>query len=461
MDPRRGTGVQVAPLQVRRRPVGRRSLADNILERTRGNPGFWNFSERKKRSGSHGMFQYPAMMVPELQGALLDDLLATKPDTQVVYDPFVGSGTVLLESMYRGLDFHGCDINPLALLLCHVKAELPSIQETGRTLKRVSESAKASRATSELNFKNVDKWFKSEVQDHLWRLRDAIFDVPNARTRRFLWICLAETIRLVSNSRTSTFKLHVYPGAALNERRPNAIEMFDTVARRNAALAQVDRSRLRRAGHMVDGAYQGELRLLRGDVAEPWTAPRRADVLMTSPPYGDNKTTIPYGQHSYLALQWIGHNDLPGRFDASELLSSTSRIDAMSLGGSIRNADSHRKQLEELSPSLRTFLVHVEHKPALRKKVLAFTHDYGEAMKSIHGRLAPGATCFFTLGERRVGGHVLPLLAITQEFLNSLEHTELAVIDRVLPLSSKRMAGRNNLGATMAQEHVLVTEAPW
>lgn len=77
-------------------------------------------------------------------------------------------------------------------------------------------------------------------------------------------------------------------------------------------------------------------------------APRQADVLMTSPPYGDNKTTVPYGQHSYLPLQWIAHEDIPGAFDET-LMERTHRIDLLGLGGSLKAADASRDALCEKS----------------------------------------------------------------------------------------------------------------
>ena len=92
------------------------ALRRRLDARTSVDPDFWSFSHLRSRSGNHALFQYPAMMVPELQGALLDDLRAVSPGSELVYDPFAGSGTVMLESLYRGLEFHGSDINPLAIL---------------------------------------------------------------------------------------------------------------------------------------------------------------------------------------------------------------------------------------------------------------------------------------------------------------------------------------------------------
>jgi hypothetical protein len=427
-------------------------LRSRLGHRTDDDPDFWDFNTLGSRSGNHALFQYPAMMVPELQGALLDDVLAVQRDVKLVYDPFAGSGTVMLESLYRGLDFHGSDINPLAVLLCQVKATPPTQAAALAAVKVVLEHANSQAEISIPVFPGIDKWFKPEIQAGLARLRSAIKKQTDLDTRRFLWICLAETIRLVSNSRISTFKLHTYTAEDIAKRVTDAIKVFETVATQNAARVAKHWTRIEQA------PSQGEAVLLPGAVSNPWTAPRQADILMTSPPYGDNKTTVPYGQHSYLPLRWLDAEDIPGGFD-SGLLDSTSRIDTMSLGGSLKKADEAREQLETDSPALADFLLKIEGIPTLRKKVLSFCRDYQHSLSVVSTRLKPGAFCFFTLGERRVGKQVFPLVDITKQLLEAEGHKFITVIERVLPAGRKRMASKNSEGATMATEWILVTEA--
>ncbi len=46
------------------------------------------------------------------------------------------------------------------------------------------------------------------------------------------------------------------------------------------------------------------------------------DLLLTSPPYGDSRTTVAYGQFSRLSLQWLDYNK-----------KTTTNLDSKSLGG--------------------------------------------------------------------------------------------------------------------------------
>ncbi|HGF7238972.1 TPA: DNA methyltransferase, partial [Vibrio cholerae] len=97
-----------------------KDLLKRIEEYSLKDEAYWSFKGRSKRHHCHGLLQYPAMMVPEMQGELIDAVLSEDRNVKRLFDPFVGSGTTLGEAMCRGLDFLGIDINPLAILACEV-----------------------------------------------------------------------------------------------------------------------------------------------------------------------------------------------------------------------------------------------------------------------------------------------------------------------------------------------------
>ncbi|MDR1266427.1 MAG: hypothetical protein LBK42_12945 [Propionibacteriaceae bacterium] len=414
-------------------------------------PDFWSFASlRHSRSGNHALFQYPAMMVPELQGALLDDLLAADSGASVVYDPFAGSGTVLLESLYRGLGFLGADINPLAVLLCDVKANPPTEDEADKAVTAIVDYARRGAKMIVPVFPGVDKWFKPEIKQGLGQLKAAIVAQADRRVRRFMWVCLAETIRLISNSRTSTFKLHTYPADVIAKRETDAVASFESVTRRNVNNLTCHWKR------MASVRTTPFIEVTRQSILSRHQPQQLADILMTSPPYGDNRTTVPYGQYSYLALSWIDGNDIPGGVDP-KLLEFTAAIDSASLGGSSRGADSARGDLANASPALERFIGLINDAPVLRRKVLAFARDYKAALTATARGLKNGAFCFFTLGERRVDKKSFPLVLVTEEFLAEQGHEKVDLIERTLPGSHKRLAPKNSEGATMGREFILVT----
>ena len=48
------------------------ALRDRLLAPLESDPDFWTFAADSRRTMGHAFFNYPAMMVPQVQGALLD-----------------------------------------------------------------------------------------------------------------------------------------------------------------------------------------------------------------------------------------------------------------------------------------------------------------------------------------------------------------------------------------------------
>ena len=397
------------------------------------------------------------MMVPEMVGELLTAIGEGSPRAaKHVYDPFVGSGTVLTEAMLQGMDFTGQDINPLAILLCQAKT-IPffdsALEEKVETVLEVAREDK-SRAFA-TDFPNCHKWFTDRVAIGLSKLRRGIRSEPELWARRFLWVALAETVRLTSNSRTSTFKLHIRPKREIDDGRPSPIEVFREIAERNLDHLQTQKSILEERGFIEHGRYRGSVSVRIADSAKKEArVESEYDVLVTSPPYGDNATTVPYGQHSYLPLQWIDLTDIEAKID-KRCLDTTHEIDSRSLGGCRKGLEPVKDLLQEASETLAETLRGLKDEPADRAvRVLAFCRDLDRSVSSAMDVLRPGAVMIWVIGNRRVGGRIVPLDRILGDLLVSRGAKHLLSISRTIP--SKRMAVRNSIAETMRAETIVV-----
>ena len=67
-------------------------------------------------------FEYPARMVAPVQRDIIGLIKSQQAGVRTCFEPFAGSGTVLLECMAQGLSVLGQDVNPLAVLLCRARA---------------------------------------------------------------------------------------------------------------------------------------------------------------------------------------------------------------------------------------------------------------------------------------------------------------------------------------------------
>lgn len=423
----------------------------------------WAFRSWTTREYSHGLFQYPAMMVPQMQRELLVQLCKGTGGT-MLYDPFVGSGTTLAEGMLQGLDFLGTDVNPLAILLCRAKAGpyfIDALEVAGQRAIATAQADKGRRI--ELDWDGWEKWFRRDVAIALSRLRRAI-RAQGRQHRRFLWVCLAETVRLTSNSRTSTVKLHTRPADDIEKRAIDPLRTFGKVFERNLERFGEQRDELREAELLSpNGHYRGDVELHLHDIAAG-PAPTSAldcEVLLTSPPYGDNVTTVPYGQHAYLPLQWIDFEDIDEEADPKDFLASTYAIDAMSLGAPTRGALEAVEPLRAASPSLDTILDQLAGEKRDRPmRVAAFWRDLDTSLDHILASLAEGALMAWTVGNRRVGRRQVPMDSILTELLELRGCTVVATLQREIPDCRKRMAARNSVATTMNAEKVLVLRSP-
>jgi hypothetical protein len=441
------------------------AFRDRLLAPLDSDPDFWTFAADSRRTMGHAFFNYPAMMVPQVQGALLDAWIASDPDHKVVLDPFAGSGTVMTEAMLRGLDFRGVDINPLAILLLRVKARPLAEVTLTRTLSDILTAVDQDRRASKLNFRGREKWFSDPVAVQLTRLHRGIAALPGQDVRRFFWVCLAATVRRVSNSRTSTFKLHKYPTDVLESRVVDTLAEFKDVANENITQATAQRRALADSELLTrSGRYAGRIQHRLADVRsiDAKRLAAGADLLMTSPPYGDNRTTVPYGQYAFLPLKWIDPADLDGGDELATLIENPYRTDVASLGGRPSGeVVDLLTQLSERSDSVREVskLLKDMSGDGLRR-FGTFVCDLDDAMRKINTQLRPGAFQCWTLGERSISSHRIPTTRIVAELAAAQGCSEVVTLTRAIPNGRKRMAIRNDSGSTIRSETILVMQGP-
>lgn len=422
-----------------------------------GNDEFWAFRDRAVRENTHVYFQYPAMMVPQMQGQLIETVKKVLPNTKHIFDPFVGSGTTMTETMMQGLDFTGQDINPLAVLICRAKMGPFHDQALREKLSAVINRAREDQNLHiNVDFPGRDKWFQHKIAIELSRIKRSITEEQELWCRRFCWVALAETVRLTSNSRTSTFKLHIRLTEEIKKREISIspISIFETIVKRNLENLSKQKRILEMQGFIREGQYQGNIEIRLKDSATNTSDINLYDLLITSPPYGDNCTTVPYGQHSFLPLNWIDLKDIDKNID-SEWLKTTHEIDRRSLGGILDHTLEDTSELRHHSTSFRETLEGLKDLPRDRQiRVAAFCRDLNNCIDPILASLKPDAYMIWTVGNRRVGNRPVPIDQILIEFLEMRGSTLITKLQRTIP--TKRMALRNSLASTMRSEIVLL-----
>ena len=101
----------------------------------------WSFKELSRKDTryiTHGYHRYPAKFIAHLAAKLISGYSA---ENDLIVDPFLGSGTTLVEAKVLKRRSFGCDINPVACLISRAKTESiePDIlkNETENFIKRI------------------------------------------------------------------------------------------------------------------------------------------------------------------------------------------------------------------------------------------------------------------------------------------------------------------------------------
>ena len=414
-------------------------------------PATWAEIGVNARPNLHGLLRYPAMMVPRMQGDIIDTILDEAGPSRIV-DPFVGSGTVMTEALLRGQNFTGIDINPLAVLVCAAKAAIDAGADVEKAAQVTIQSFRFDMGEAiDVDFPWLSKWFDEPAAVCLSRLRRAITQVPDPAARKVMWTVFAETIRLGSNSRTSTYKLHMRPlGDRIEPER--IVATFEASLRQTLARVSEYRALI---GHRREGSP--DVRLVCGDVRKVDVGSPRDNhrIFVTSPPYGDNQTTIPYGQFSYLAMRWIPEEDLNA---APELLANTHALDNASLGGSLKEGTANAARIAGISPTLDRLVAAATEAGKGRglRKVANFVADLFDALVQVRATSPGSAHWVLTTGNRTAHAMLVPFDEICRDMMCYLGGRPVAGLRRRIP--GRRMPTRNNISALINTETTLVVE---
>lgn len=403
----------------------------------------------------HRLFMYPAMMVPATQYAVIQVVADTLPQGAWAMDPFMGSGTSLMSCMEFGFNVYGQDINPFAVMLTQAKVErynLFLLKEVCQEV--VNQILQDAGETIDVSFTNIDKWFNKNIQIDLSKIRRAIQAVEQQPIRKFLWVIMSEVIRTGSNDRTSTFKLHRRSEDEIGKRNVNVIKEFSTLVNRGIEDIEAYWCKLtpENEGREIDLEVEKDIRW--GNTKDDVLSNVKFDLLVSSPPYGDNHTTVTYGQTSYLPLQWIDSKDLSCPYD---YVKTTQEIDRQSLGGKI-----NRKELFATietvyghTPTLRTFFESVSvDEQEKYYKTLSFISDFDASLDKIVASMKDDALYIWTIGNRFVGSREVPNDQILVELMESrginlFERAERQILN-------KKQARKNSCSQTMEKEHILI-----
>ena len=191
----------------------------------------WTFKRAPTREYTHCYHDYPARMIPQIAAKLYEKF---GKNAKLVFDPYCGTGTSLVEGFIRGINGIGTDLNPLACMIARAKT---TIIEPELIRKKISDfnkfiykfiptdfmQPKEIKGISDLNF-----WFKPNAIEKLNMIDVFIKAIDGDGVRLFFKVALSETIRESSNTRNGEFKMFRYKPEKLKEFDPDVFGIMSS-----------------------------------------------------------------------------------------------------------------------------------------------------------------------------------------------------------------------------------------
>lgn len=165
----------------------------------------WSFADKTLKDTSyitHNYYTYPAKFIPQLAQRLIKEY-SKKQD--IVIDPFMGSGTTVLEAILQERIAIGTDINEIAYLVTKVKTTPLNIEKLSKAFdKMISKLEKQMQEKKNYSPKNIPEnerihyWFLPEQKEKLTTIFSKISDIKHTDIQDFFLIAFAQILKSCS-----------------------------------------------------------------------------------------------------------------------------------------------------------------------------------------------------------------------------------------------------------------------
>jgi len=405
----------------------------------------WNFAKADTSYLTHGFHDYPARMIPQIAERLIESYT---PQRGKILDPFCGSGTTLVEAELANRRAIGNDINPLAVLISKVKATPIDFDKKGFDAVTFYEELHKKYANAKRHntlpdppteiYHGLLHWFKEPVAVDLQFIYQGISEVKDEDIRDFLKVVLSDTAFKTSNIdlRASRF-IRIYHSEELSKFNPDVFKQFhtkliDSTSRMNQFARTLRASKIE----------PNLVKVQRGDARRLPFHEEEFDGAVTSPPYGEEKSTIGYARWSKLSVAWL------------RLCEEIKDSNKNTLG-----AIAERDVLEKLndleSPTALSLLKEIVNTdPERVKDALPFFFDYFDSLKEVYRVLKTNSYYCVVIGDRSIRKKLLDMEKVSVELGNKAGFKHVQSFFRNIPM--KLIPWDTPTGKTISRESIIV-----
>lgn len=388
------------------------------------------------------LHKYPATMLPQIGIEIFKELNIKNGK---LLDPYCGSGSSFFPAFMGDFsEVFGCDINPLARLISKCKFTKVNIEHLKKYRDEIFNELNLF-ATNQFaldnieipSYKNIKYWFPPESLIKLSIIKKIIFSeiIVDADIKDLFLLAFSETLRECSYTRNNEFKLYRIKKEKIVDFNPNAFKVF---------ISKLDKIINTYIKYYNPILKDNKLKLVFDDFIDK---ENYFDVVLTSPPYGDSKTTVAYGQFSLFSNEWLE-------------ISNARKIDNLLMGGT-----NYKKKYNK--GIIADYIKRVESGSEQRAfEISSFYFDLEESINDVAKTIKIGGKSIYVVGNRCSQGVRLP----TDQFIaekfeeNGFKHLftyERILGNKTIPLqniSSNKKGIKGVKRDTMLFEYIVVCE---
>jgi hypothetical protein len=395
----------------------------------------YDFIGQSYASSYPNLHKYPATMIPQLGIELFKDL--DIKGTRLL-DPYCGSGSSFIVGLDRGIkELYGYDINPLATLISKAKftkINMDAVRyEQCKIREKIYEALKDDNYFKSLlipKITNINYWFSPIILANLALIKKFIDEINDDKIKQLFLVPFSESVRECSYTRNNEFKLYRIKADDIKYFNPDVLSVFFT-----------------KLETVIEIYEKNYLPLIKDSIItiknNTFVSEQEFyDIVLTSPPYGDSRTTVAYGQFSCLSNEWMGIN-------------TARQIDMMLMGGKKSDIP---YQAGIIAEGIKK-VCKADIKRGL--EVSSFYFDLEKSIKNVAKSVKKGGSVIYVVGNRRVKDTQLVTDQFVAEKFEEAGFSHVITYERAL--SNKAMPAKNSptnksgvTKGTMTQEFIVV-----
>lgn len=296
----------------------------------------WAYSDKSSHDTSymtHNYYSYPAKFIPQVaQRLILENCSAG----DIVIDPFMGSGTTIVEALLTDRIGIGSDINYVAYLVAKAKTTPVSIKLLENEVMQLQLDLEH-RMNGKYDYyfskskklvpkhDRIDYWFRKTQKEKLAIIFARIHEVKNSDIKNFLFVAFAQILKTCSIWLQSSVK----PQRDFNKADYEPLTMFLS---RIKIMAKRNKDFFEKLKPEVQKTIHKHRKVSRNDARKIPCASNKAALIVTSPPY---VTSYEYADLHQLPSLWFDKmkdiNEFRKNFIGSVFKTEANQIEIHSL----------------------------------------------------------------------------------------------------------------------------------